>query len=156
MSIHRMDSLSELERTLVEAALAVLDAIKRPFPPQIYTPTCASAILTSTGRIFTGVNLSHFSGGACAEFVALGNANAAGVLNCNCGEGEVLTHITAVLDRGRGVVNPCGRCRQILSDYHPDIKVVVTHGVGLLKCVELAELLPVAYVWEKPIMKSVQ
>ena len=151
-----MNYLSDVERNLVERATAVLDAIKSPSPPRICTPTCASAILTSTGRIFTGVNLSHFSGGACAEFVALSNANAGGVLNCNDGEGEFLTHITAVMDRGRGVVNPCGRCRQILSDYHPAIKVIVTDGSGLLKCVELSELLPVAYVWKKPLMKSIQ
>jgi cytidine deaminase len=149
-----MESLSAVERNLVETASAVLDAIKSPLPPRIYTPTCASAILTSAGRIFTGVNLSHFSGGACAEFVALGNANAAGILNCNGGKGEVLTHITAVLDRGRGVVNPCGRCRQILSDYHPGIKVIVVDVGGRLECVELEKLLPVAYVWPLVGMRS--
>ena len=52
------------------------------------------------------------------------------------------------------MVNPCGRCRQILSDYHPAIKLGVTNGGDLLDCVALSDLLPLASVWDKPPMKS--
>ena len=36
-----------------------------------------------------------------------------------------MTTIVAVGDRGRGVIAPCGRCRQILLDLHPDCFVIV-------------------------------
>ncbi|MFC6541125.1 hypothetical protein ACFQES_30855 [Nonomuraea salmonea] len=41
---------------------------------------------------------------------------------------------------------PCGRCRQLLLDYFPEIKVIVGTSNGL-RMVPVAELLPVTYVW---------
>lgn len=49
-------------------------------------------------------------------------------------------------DRERGVVPPCGRCRQVLLDYFPALKVIVGMGDGL-RTVPVAELLPESYVW---------
>ena len=39
-----------------------------------------------------------------------------------------LTHMVAVGHSGRGVVNPCGWCRQQLLDLSPDIHVLVRDG----------------------------
>lgn len=87
----------------------------------------------------------HFAANACAEIIALGAAAAAGA--------KGLTHIVAVGNRGRGVLNPCGRCRQVLLDFYPEIKVVVVapkveeDGVvkGDVRVVGVRELLPLAY-----------
>lgn len=91
----------------------------------------AAAALDSEGCVVTGVNLYHFTGGPCAEMVAMANA-----------AGRTLVRIVAVGDNGRGVVAPCGRCRQIMLDLHPGIEVVLADRV-----VPIAELLPAAYRW---------
>lgn len=77
------------------------------------------AALSSTGRVFTGVNVFHFSGGPCAENIAFGNAAAAGVASAwspgvlgENGECESLVCCVAVWNDQRGVISPCGRCRQ--------------------------------------------
>jgi cytidine deaminase len=44
------------------------------------------------------------------------------------------------------VVPPCGRCRQVLLDYFPALKVIV--GVGdRVRAVPVANLLPASFVW---------
>ncbi|MGA5150067.1 cytidine deaminase [Streptomyces griseoincarnatus] len=86
--------------------------------------TMAAAARAADGRIVTGVNAYHFTGGPCAELVVVGTAAAQGAYG--------LRTIVAVGDRDRGVVPPCGRCRQALLDYFPALEVVVpTPGGGL-------------------------
>lgn len=70
----------------------------------------------SDGRTFAGVSLYHFTGGSCAELVALGTARAGGA--------REITTIVAVGNHGRGPVGPCGRDRQVLFDYHPAVRVI--------------------------------
>jgi len=84
--------------------------------------TTAPAARAGDGRILTGLNVFHFTGGPCAELVVLGRAAAEGV--------DELTQIVAVGDRDRGILSPCGRCRQVLLDLCPHIRVVVWTGVG--------------------------
>ncbi|PYC77410.1 cytidine deaminase [Streptomyces tateyamensis] len=100
--------------------------------------TMAAAARASDGRIVTGVNAYHFTGGPCAELVVIGAAAAQGVYE--------LATMVAVGDRERGVVPPCGRCRQALLDYFPGLTVIVGAG-GRLRQVPIAELLPETYVW---------
>jgi cytidine deaminase len=96
----------------------------------------------------------YFKGGPCAETIALGNAAAAGInaaaraSSANVGptstdSDERLVLIVAVASRG--VVSPCGRCRQLLLDYHPGIGVVVGDGEEC-RVVGVEELLPYSYV----------
>lgn len=99
--------------------------------------TVGAAVRDAQGRMFGGINLYHFTGGPCAELVALGHARAAGARD--------LTAIVAVGDTGRGVLAPCGRDRQVLLDYHPGIRVLVPVAGGV-RSVPIADLLPHAYV----------
>ncbi|KAE8763288.1 cytidine deaminase [Georgenia thermotolerans] len=99
--------------------------------------TVAAAVRDADGRVFSGVNVYHFTGGPCAELVALGAARAAGARR--------LTTIVAVGDRGRGPLAPCGRDRQVLLDLHPGIRVVVPTADGP-RTVPVADLLPHAFV----------
>ncbi|MEV1019274.1 cytidine deaminase [Streptomyces sp. NPDC050264] len=102
--------------------------------------TIAAAARARDGRIVTAVNAYHFTGGPCAELVVIGAAAAQGAYE--------LDTIVAVGDRDRGVVPPCGRCRQVLFDYFPDIEVIVGDGTGgAIRTVRISELLPVTYVW---------
>lgn len=100
--------------------------------------TMAAAARNQDGRIVTAVNAYHFTGGPCAELVLIGTAAAQGAYD--------LDTIVAVGDRDRGVVPPCGRCRQVLLDYFPALKVIVGTGDGL-RTVTITDLLPESYVW---------
>jgi cytidine deaminase len=100
--------------------------------------TMAAAARTRDGRIVTAVNAYHFTGGPCAELVLVGTAAAQGAYD--------LDTIVAVGDRDRGVVPPCGRCRQVLLDYFPTLKVIVGTG-DHTRTVRITDLLPESYVW---------
>ncbi len=119
------------ERRALEAAVALAATLgDRP------EHSVAAAAMDTAGRIHTGVNVFHFTGGPCAELVALGVAAAAG--------SGPLTTVVAVGDGGRGVLAPCGRCRQVLLDLHPDCLVIVPTGTGP-DCVPVRDLLPGAF-----------
>jgi cytidine deaminase len=100
--------------------------------------TVAAAGRARDGRIVTAVNVYHFTGGPCAELVAIGAAATQGL--------DDLVTMVAVGDRDRGVIPPCGRCRQVLLDYFPALHVVVGPA-DRLRSVPVAELLPESYVW---------
>jgi cytidine deaminase len=102
--------------------------------------TTAAAARGDDGRIVTGLNVYHFTGGPCAELVVIGSAVSLGIRR--------LEAIAAVGDEGRGILNPCGRCRQILLDFYPDIRVIVSTGtVGT--AVAITDLLPWWNKWDQ-------
>ncbi|WP_223403024.1 hypothetical protein [Occultella gossypii] len=109
--------LLDSERRVVDAAVALAGRLGAD-----PNHTVAAAVMDTRGRIHTGVNVYHFTGGPCAELVALGVAAAADA-------GPLLT-IAAAGDGGRGVIEPCGRCRQVLVELHPDILVAVPGANG--------------------------
>lgn len=100
--------------------------------------TVAAVARDVSGRCYEGVNLYHFTGGPCAEPVALAVAAAQ--------QAARLELIVAVGNRNRGVLAPCGRCRQILFDYHPDLDVLVPDGHEVRR-VSIRALLPYTYDW---------
>ncbi|MGI5409297.1 cytidine deaminase family protein [Streptomyces chartreusis] len=100
--------------------------------------TVAAAARAQDGRVITAVNAYHFTGGPCAELVLIGAAAAQGAYD--------LDTIVAVGDRDRGIVPPCGRCRQVLLDYFPALKVIVGEG-HRTRAVPITDLLPESYVW---------
>lgn len=100
--------------------------------------TVAAAARTKDGRIVTAVSAYHFTGGPCAELVVIGTAAAQGDYDPDV--------IVAVGDRDRGVVSPCGRCRQVLLDYFPAIKVIVS-ARDSLRSVSITDPLPEGYIW---------
>jgi cytidine deaminase len=93
----------------------------------------AAAVLTADGRHHTGINIFHFSGGPCAEIVALGRA-------ATDTESSPVT-LVAVGNGTRGIVTPCGRCRQMLHDIWPEIQIIIARANRTIK-VALSELLP--------------
>ena len=99
--------------------------------------TVAAAVLTMSGATFTSMNLHHFTGGADAEVAVLARV---------VSEGEQPALIVAVGHRGRGVLAPCGTCRQVLLDRFPDVQVVVADDGTTAP---IADLLPHAYRWDE-------
>ncbi len=130
--------LTEDEHALVELARRTIDATTDAGPGEDGVHTVGAAVRAADGRVFAGVNLYHFTGGPCAELVALGSARAAGA--------EAITHIVAVGNHGRGPIGPCGRDRQVLLDYHPSVRVILPTSSGL-RSVTIEDLMPLATVW---------
>jgi len=96
----------------------------------------SAALLTESGRVYTGVCIDTSSSmGFCAE-------HAAAAAMVTAGENRVVKMV-AVLWDGK-VLPPCGRCREFISQLHPDnpnAEVLVGEG----QVVTLRELLP--YDW---------
>lgn len=124
------------ELALIDLARDCIDATTDAGPDDDGVHTVGAAVRAVDGRTFVGVNLHHFTGGPCAELVALGSARAGGA--------RTITHIVAVGNHGRGVLAPCGRDRQVLLDYHPSVRVIVPTPVGD-RSVAIEDLLPLAY-----------
>ena len=99
--------------------------------------TMGAAVRAADGKMYGGINVYHYTGGPCAELVALGHARASGA--------RELTTIVAVGDGGRGPQDPCGRDRQILFDYHPDIRVIMPTPDGV-RSVHITDLLPLGTI----------
>jgi cytidine deaminase len=97
-----------------------------------------AAVRDVNGQMHGGINLYHFTGGPCAELVALATARANGA--------RALETIVAVGNEGRGVIPPCGRDRQILFDYHAGISVIVPTRDGD-RSVAIEDLLPFNRRW---------
>ena len=89
------------EQRVLDAATELVGRI-----PDSPNHTVPAAAMDTEGRIFTGTNVYHFTGGPCAELVVLGAAATAGA--------GPLTTMVAVGNEARGVIAPCGRCRQTL------------------------------------------
>lgn len=98
--------------------------------------TVGAALLVNDGTIYTGVNVFAHGGGADAELIVLGQAISQG--------NKDYKTIVAVGNKERGVIPPCGVCRQLLLDYAPDI-FVITEFDGNIQKVKITELLPKAY-----------
>jgi len=129
-------SADDLE--LIELARTTIDANTDAGPDEDGAHTMGAAVRAADGRMFAGVNLFHFTGGPCAELVALGTARANGA--------RQITTIVAVGNHGRGVVGPCGRDRQVLFDYHPGIRVLLPTAEGV-RVARIETLMPFAAAW---------
>jgi len=127
--------LSDHDRELIECARQIVDANTDGVDG---VHTMGAAVRAADGQMFGGINLYHFTGGPCAELVALGHARASGA--------RQLTTIVAVGNFGRGPVGPCGRDRQVLFDYYPDIRVLLPTLAGV-KSIWIRDLMPHGTLW---------
>jgi cytidine deaminase len=127
--------LTAADHELIEYARQIVDANS---DGEGGVHTMGAAVRSSDGAMYGGINLYHFTGGPCAELVALGNARASGA--------RELSTIVAVGNLGRGPVGPCGRDRQILLDYHPSIRVILPTSEGV-QSVRIKDLMPLGAVW---------
>ena len=107
-----------------------------------YTPysdfQVGAALLTEDGKVFTGCNIENASYGAtiCAERTAMVKA---------VSEGYTKFSKIAVVSTGGAYTYPCGICRQFMSEFMLDGKVIVEDKVEGIKEYSLSELLPEAF-----------
>lgn len=99
-----------------------------------------SAVRAASGEIYTGVHLESPGVDICAEWVALGKAISAGQRDFTC----------VVAAGRRGVMSPCGVCRELLLRYAPNADVIVPDEQGRPRKVTIGELLPIPYNRKRP------
>jgi cytidine deaminase len=96
-----------------------------------------AALLTTSGRIYDGVNVENaaYPATMCAERVAVFKA---------VSEGERQFAAVAVATSNGG--SPCGTCRQVLAEFGLDtVVLIVDEGGTLLQELTVAELLPESF-----------
>lgn len=96
-----------------------------------------AALLTNSGRIFTGCNIENASYGLtnCAERTAVFKA---------VSEGEQGIAALALVADTDDYCTPCGACRQVMAEFG-DFPVVQANRTGAYKISKVSELLPGAF-----------
>jgi cytidine deaminase len=97
-----------------------------------------AALLAKSGKVYTGANVENATFGltVCAERVAVFNA-------VNKGE-KNFVKIAVVVDKDEPVT-PCGACRQVLSEFASDLKIICANLDGKIQRYTLKELFPEAF-----------
>lgn len=95
-----------------------------------------AALLGASGQVYTGCNVENgvYPLGLCAEKAAVAKA---------VSEGERQFEAIAVVTEDGGT--PCGACRQVLSEFGLDIRVLVASTSGGIRAFTVRELLPEAF-----------
>ena len=91
-----------------------------------------AALRTKKGKEYSAVHLEANVGrvAVCAEAIAIGMAAA---------DRDTDIDTIVAVNRSGKVVSPCGMCRELISDYAPDAKVIVPseHGEQIVPILEL-------------------
>lgn len=96
-----------------------------------------AAALATSGRLYDGANVENaaYPTSMCAERVAIFKA---------VSEGERHFEAIAVVSRNGGA--PCGACRQVLSEFGRDIRVLIADQTGqIVRETTVGDLLPGAF-----------
>ncbi len=131
--------LTEDELALVDLARRTIDATTDAGPGEDGAHTMGAAVRADDGRVFAGVNLYHFTGGPCAELVALGAARAAEAPRRSRTSWRSAT--TDVDPSGRA--GATGKC---CSTTTPAYASSCPTSAGL-RSVTIEDLMPLATVW---------
>jgi cytidine deaminase len=123
----------DTKQTLVQAAR---EARKNAYAPYSGYPVGA-AVLTETGRTYTGVNVENaaYPAGMCAERIAVFKA---------VSDSEHRFRAVAVVTRYGGT--PCGSCRQVLAEFGLDTEILIADESGrILQETTVRALLPASF-----------
>ena len=110
------------------------DAMARSYSPYSHFPVGA-ALRSTDGQVFLGCNIENASFGLtnCAERTAVFKAVSEGVCSFD-----------TIAIAAKGKAWPCGACRQVLNEFAPDIRVMITWDDHVEEKM-LKELLPVGF-----------
>lgn len=126
---------SKIKEMLIEKATK---ARNYSYSPYSNFPIGA-ALITSSGRIYTGTNIENASYGLtnCAERTAIFKA---------VSEGEKEIEAIAVIADTERPIPPCGSCRQVIMEFGGNINVIMANIKGDILEIKSEELLPGAFV----------
>ena len=127
--------MKELEKDII------INLINKAFEAQknSYAPyskfNVGAGVLCDSGKIYTGCNIENASypAGICAERVAYCNA---------ISNGEKHFVACCITCSGNDYAYPCGICRQFMSEFDKDTKIIVAKSKDDYKVFDLCELLP--------------
>lgn len=96
--------------------------------------TVGAALLTKDGDVFTGANVENASYGMtiCAERAAIFTA---------VSQGYRAFEAIAIVGTPGAAISPCGACRQVLSEFGDDVRIIREGRDDVL----LRDLLPEAF-----------
>jgi cytidine deaminase len=116
---------------LIDAASAARQRAYAPYS----SFQVGAALVTTTGKIYTGCNVENVSLGLtiCAERSAVATAIA---------QGSKDFRAIAIVTASKKPAIPCGACRQVLAEFNPKMKILAATIDGKVEEFELAELLP--------------
>lgn len=117
------------DETLLSLAISARERSYSPYSGY----AVGAALLSADGRIFQGCNIENASFGLtnCAERTAMFKAISEGATEFT----------TIAISAERSAPWPCGACRQVLNEFAPDIRVIVTWD-GHVDEAPLSQLLP--------------
>ncbi|MFO7896939.1 MAG: cytidine deaminase [Candidatus Cloacimonadales bacterium] len=96
-----------------------------------------AALLTKSGKVFTGVNVENSSYGLtnCAERTAIFKA---------VSEGEKEFEKMAIYVNSDKLFTPCGACRQVISEFSDKLEIIIFSDKESLET-DISELLPMSF-----------
>ena len=96
-----------------------------------------ATLLTKSGKVYTGCNIENSSYGLtnCAERTAVFKA---------VSEGEMEFEEMVIYADSPHLPTPCGACRQVLSEFGPELKITIVSSKEQL-VTSISELLPFAF-----------
>ena len=122
------------DRKLIDMAANVMENSYSPYSRF----KVGAAVECGDGSVFTGCNIENAAFGAtmCAEAAAMASAVSAGKQSFKR---------VAIISEGGAYCYPCGACRQLLSEFSPDMEVLCARADGRYVSYSLATLLPMAF-----------
>lgn len=109
---------------------------------QSYSPyskfRVGAAVLTKSGKIYTGCNVENASYGAtnCAERTAIFKA---------VSEGDREIVAVAIVGSNNEFTYPCGICRQVISEFMSEGDFIVEDSLGQMKIIPFNEMFPYTF-----------
>jgi len=122
------------DRKLIDLAKNVMSNSYSPYSRF----TIGAAIECTDGSVFTGCNIENaaFGSAMCAEAAAIASA---------VSSGHRAFKRIAITSEGSAYSFPCGSCRQLLSEFSPDVEVLCARSDGRYVSYPLSTLLPIAF-----------
>ena len=123
--------------SILELIKQAQSAYRQAYVPYSHYPV-GSAVLFSSGKIYSGCNVENASYGltVCAERNAIFQAVAQGEREL---KGIAIAVPTDVFP------SPCGACRQVIREFAVDCPVILINGQGKTKVTRLRTLLPESF-----------
>ena len=124
----KFTDLTKQDRELVREAKELIETRKSGHS------SVAAALRTSHGRVFRGVNIEIECSAPCsicAEYAAIGTMIT---------EGEIVIDTIVAVSHKSGVLPPCGKCRQFISEFGDPYVIVQVEGK--LKKARMRDLYP--------------
>lgn len=126
--------LNKTEKEILQSATNLVNSVYDG-----YNHTVGCALLTGSNKTYFGINM-YMDGMncVCAEQNAVGSA-------LTEGDKDIKVIVAVGRDEsGTFVLSPCGQCRQFLSKFAKNAKVIIQDN-NTLKSVSIDQLLPYAY-----------